>query len=310
MALPVDRILIAGAPSHTRLSAAVRPIVQLSRIACRHACQPAPRVNGPPTVSAELRPKIATLPGLPDHPNEDYAAAKGNVVVLLDGAGIKSVQTGCQHTVHWYVQHLGPALLDHASGPINLNQALRQAINDVRGLHADTCDLAQPYTPSATVIIVRVTDHVEALVLADSTLVVTHPDGGLTVLTDDRLGPLQARLIREGKTPEPGWMAPYINQPDGFWTAAANPDASDQALTRSWPSDQVMSLALLSDGAARLVDMFHHQTWPELLAIIEGQGPGACLAQVRAAEDTDRDHTQWPRTKTHDDATIALVRLV
>ncbi len=58
-----------------------------------------------------LRTKIATLPGDPDRPNEDYAEVRDNVVVLLDGAGIRFVQTGCQHNVHWYVHHLGPAHL-------------------------------------------------------------------------------------------------------------------------------------------------------------------------------------------------------
>ncbi len=102
-------------------------------------------------VRPELRPLIATLPGLTDHPNEDYAAAQGNVVVLLDGAGIpKELPTGCQHSVQWYVQRLGPALLDQASKPIALDQALRQAINDLRAVHSDTCDLDHPYTPAAT----------------------------------------------------------------------------------------------------------------------------------------------------------------
>ncbi len=67
------------------------------------------------------------------------------------------------------------------------------------------------------------------------------------------------------------------------------------------------SLVLLSDGAARLVDMFHHQTWPELLATIADQGLEASLAEARTIEATDPDHTQWPRAKTHDDATIVLV---
>ena len=53
--------------------------------------------------------------------------------------------------------------------------------------------------------------------------------------------------------------------------------------------------------------MFHHQTWPELLATMNDQGLDACLAQVRTIEATDPDNTQWPRAKTHDDATIALV---
>jgi hypothetical protein len=262
-------------------------------------------------VRPDLRPRIASLPAFPDRPNEDYAEVKGNIAVLLDGAGIpKHLPTGCQHSVHWFVQQLGPAVLDHAAVQIGLDQALRQAINDVRDLHADTCDLDNPYSPSATAIIVRVTDHVEALVLTDSTLAVRHADDQLSVVTDDRLQTLQDRLTREGHTPKPGWMAPYLNQVEGFWMAGTDPDAADHALTRSWPSDQVSSLVLMSDGAARLVDMFQHQTWSELMAAIAGQGPDAILHQVRAIEATDPDGERWPRSKTHDDATVALIDLV
>ncbi len=34
------------------------------------------------------------------------------------------------------------------------------------------------------------------------------------------------------------------------------------------------------------------------------QSPARGISQVRAAEDSGRDHTRWPRGKTSDDATI------
>ncbi|WP_152365149.1 protein phosphatase 2C domain-containing protein [Microlunatus speluncae] len=256
-----------------------------------------------------LRHRIATLPGTPDRPNEDYADVKGNVAVLLDGAGIKAVPTGCRHNVHWFVQQLGPAVLTHAAGAMGLDEALRRAINQVRELHVDTCDLDHPYSPAATAIIVRVTEQVEALLLADSTLVVRHPDEQLSVITDERFATLQARLISEGVVPKPGWMGPYINRPEGYWMAGAVPVAADNAVLRSWPADQVSSLVLLSDGATRPVDLFHRQTWPELINTVAGEGPGRVLEQVRVIEDTDPEHERWPRAKTHDDATILAVDL-
>lgn len=258
----------------------------------------------------DLDVRIATLPAFPDQPNEDYASAAGNVVVLLDGAGIRKVPTGCRHSVHWYVQQLGPAILRYAQPTtIGLDEVLRQAIIDVRGLHGGTCDLDHPNSPSATVIMTRVTEQIESLVLADSTLVVRHRDDELSVVSDDRLEALVDRLKGEGVAPTPGWLADYRNKPGGFWVAGANPDVVSQAVRASWPRDEVASLALLTDGAARVVDLFHDQTWPEVIETIIDEGPQIVLDRTRELEATDPDRSRWPRAKTNDDATIAHIDL-
>ncbi|MFC7621054.1 hypothetical protein [Microlunatus sp. GCM10028923] len=254
--------------------------------------------------------RIATLPAFPDQPNEDLALARDGVVVLLDGAGIaKHLSTGCRHGVYWYVSRLGPALLDRASDPATpLAEALRLAILDVRPQHGGDCDLDHPNSPSATVIVTRLTDRLESLVLADSTLIVNTPDG-LTAFTDDRLDKLVTRLYGEGHIPVPGWMNPYRNRPGGFWVAGADPAAAAEALVRTWPRDQVSAFALLSDGAARGVDLFHDQEWPAVLATLAGEGPEAVLNQVRELEAADADGSRRPRRKVNDDATIAYVEL-
>lgn len=255
--------------------------------------------------------RIATLPAFPDQPNEDLVIARDGVVVLLDGAGnLKRLSSGCSHGVHWYVSRLGPALLDRATDPDTpLAEALRLAILDVRPLHGGVCDLDHPNSPSATVIITRLTDRLEALVLADSTLIVTGPDGDATVVTDDRLDRLVTRLRGEGHVPVPGWMTPYRNKPGGFWVAGADPAAAAQALVRSWPREEVRTFALLSDGAARGVDLFQDQDWPEVLATLAQEGPMAVLEQVRELEAADADRARKPRAKVNDDATIAYVEL-
>lgn len=254
--------------------------------------------------------RIATLPAFPDQPNEDLAITRDGVVVLLDGAGIpKHLSTGCRHGVPWYVSRLGPALLDRATEPgTPLAEALRLAIMDVRPLHEGLCDLDHPNSPSATVIVTRLTDRLEALVLADSTLIVDAADG-LTAFTDDRLDRLVTRLRAEGHVPAPGWMTPYRNRPGGFWVAGADPAAAAEALVRTWPREQVSAFALLSDGAARGVDLFHDQEWPAVLATLAGDGPEAVLNQVRDLEAADADRTRRPRSKINDDATIAYVAL-
>ena len=66
---------------------------------------------------------------------------------------------------------------------------------------------------------------------------------------------------------------------------------------------------LLSDGASRLVDLFELATWEELLALLDENGPDELLRQVRAAEATDPEGRQWPRTKRSDDASAAYLVL-
>jgi hypothetical protein len=56
-----------------------------------------------------------------------------------------------------------------------------------------------------------------------------------------------------------------------------------------------------------LDDLFELATWEELLALLEENGPDELLRQVRAAEATDPEDRQWPRTKRSDDATAVYL---
>ena len=115
---------------------------------------------------------LATDSARPDRDNEDFAAASANVAVLLDGAGTPGgAESGCVHGVAWFTRQLGAQLLAEASEDDErpLPECLRNAICHTRNLHAETCDLDHPGTPSATVIVVRLgPDNLEYLVLADS----------------------------------------------------------------------------------------------------------------------------------------------
>src|SRR4051812_15640886 len=139
-----------------------------------------------------MRVWLASAPGSPERPNEDFVAASDDVVVLLDGAGTPpGIESGCSHGVAWYARQLGAQLLIEAGAMPRrpLREALAVGINRVRDMHAGTCDLTHPGTPSATVIAVRCDERdLEYLVLADSVLVLGVRDGDPIVVTDDRLG--------------------------------------------------------------------------------------------------------------------------
>ena len=103
-------------------------------------------------------------------------------------------------------------------------------------------------------------------------------------------------------------MRAFRNQPGGFWVASANPGAADEALTGALPRHEVCGLALMSDGATRLVDRFGLLSWSELTKMLAAQGPKKLLKSVRAAEDSDPAGQRWPRGKARDDATAAYIQ--
>ena len=264
---------------------------------------------------------MATAPARPAADNEDFAAVAPSAAVLLDGASMPAgVESGCAHGVAWFARTLGTALLaracDPASGP--LAGCLRAAIDDVRAQHGGTCDLEHPWTPTATVVAIRVRGgELEHLVLADSSLVLTSVGGAMHVVTDRRLDAAlhgTRSALREVPLRHPDYAAAFRdhmaavqsrrNSADGFWVAAADPAVADHALTGSTPLPSVESALLVSDGASRLTDLFGLASWAGLAEIVRGDGPAELIRQVRVAEASDPDGARWYRSKATDDATI------
>src|SRR6266567_1579128 len=122
----------------------------------------------------------ATRPGS-DKTNEDFVGGVGETAVLLDGAGGPAeLANGCVHGTPWYVRNLGLQLLTRVSnGPeLPLAELLAQSIALVADLHKDTCDLAHPGSPSATVAAIRARDtDVDYLVLSDAVVVLDLNEG-------------------------------------------------------------------------------------------------------------------------------------
>jgi hypothetical protein len=223
---------------------------------------------------------MATDPGSPGWPNEDYACVAPGAAVLLDGATTvpRDADIGCVHGVAWYARSLGTALLAAitAQPRIPLTQGLADAIAQVRDRHAGICDLSVRRTPAATVTAVRAEPGgVAYLALSDSSVVADFDDG---------------------RPPE------VIT--DTHRAAAADPAAAYAAATGLLPAAGVRGVALLSDGATRIVDRYGVLTWPDAIDVVRDQGPEALIGQVRAAEAADPDGERWPRHKLSDDATI------
>jgi Protein phosphatase 2C len=225
----------------------------------------------------QLRVVLATEPGTPGQPNEDFAAVAPGAAVLLDGVTNRSPDIGCRHGVAWYARTLGGTLLTAitASPPVPLADALADAIAEVRRQHGGGCDLASPATPGATVVAARAQPGgISYLVLSDSSIVADYGDGRAPLVVTD------------------------IHRP-----AAADPAVAATASTGTIDMAGLRGLALLSDGATRITDRFGLLGWPELMDVLRTAGPAELISQVRQAEGSDPAGERWPRVKLTDDAT-------
>jgi hypothetical protein len=254
--------------------------------------------------------------------NEDGMLAIGDLVAVFDGVTQPAtVDSGCVHGPAWYVGRLSTQLaLSYASNPADaLPNLLAAAIAGVTDEHRATCDLSRPTTPASTVCMLREgPDHVDYLVLCDSTLVL---DQGrrLAVVTDHRFRQVISQVHRKaaagpGATPG-GVMAvtvekwEYTNQPNGYWIAAADPQAAYNAVVGTAPligADRVRRAALLTDGASAAVDQFGLLDWNGLIDVLTTAGPAQLIHQVRAAEYAAHLDNDRPRYKRHDDATAGI----
>ncbi|MFG1998883.1 protein phosphatase 2C domain-containing protein [Spirillospora sp. NPDC048911] len=235
----------------------------------------------------------------PGRGNEDYVVAGPGWVAVLDGATARpGVESGCVHDPAWLVRRLGAELgarlmLEDGTSLVDL---LADSIKGVRELHADTCDLDNPDSPSSTVALLRrAGDRIEYLVLADSPVLLDLGD--------------EVRVVRDGRVDElPSYTDEAVraarNSPGGFWVASTRPEAAYEALAGEISIDRVRRAALLSDGAARLVERFERIGWDELFDLLDQAGPREVIRRTREAEATET----MLRGKRYDDATAVMVR--
>ncbi|UNO39954.1 protein phosphatase 2C domain-containing protein [Streptomyces sp. MST-110588] len=281
-----------------------------------------------------MRIELSSEPGDPQRPNEDYASValpasgQGGVLVLLDGVTPPPGDDGCVHGVPWFTARLGGAMLELSASLLDMTlpEVLSAAITRTAEAHRSTCDLSHARTPQATVVAARWSQEtVEHLVLSDSALLVGCPDGSVRPVLDTRLDelPPEVRALRatvralpHGSPERAGAAAEYgravealRNAEGGFHTAAADPSVAARAVTGTMPRAEVTSLAALTDGATRWVEVFREGSWADCLTLLAKQGPRALVEQVRTAEAADPEGRAFPRGKSQDDATAVFVSL-
>lgn len=256
-----------------------------------------------PRIDIAERPGVG-LDGTP-RPTEDRVVvhtdgpdASAGTAVVLDGATEtrRGVPSG-----GWYSRLLAEAIerrLRTDAGE-DLDTLLSEAISALAREH----DLTPRRAPSSTVAMVRWTnEHVEALALADSPVVV-FTEAGADVVHDDRLDRLRAAgALRTREA-----VDRLRNSEHGFWVAEAVPEAASHALRRRWPRTAVDAAVLATDGVSAGVDTYGVLDWPGLLRRARAHGAEAVLDTVRQAEIDDSDRVRWPRSKQHDDQALVVI---
>lgn len=262
-----------------------------------------------------------TSPGHQGQPNQDFVGAVPGAVVMLDGAGIPDTEDLCHHGVTWYTRILGGALLTRLAAPSGpeLGSILADSIDEVTDRHRHTCDVADPSSPQATVLLLRRRhDEAEILLLGDSFLLLDRHGDEPKVITDGREVAVRCActalldgLVAGTSEYAGAWemavaaMRSQRNQTGGYWIAKDDPEAAAHAVTDHFSVSGYSGAAFLTNGASRLVDPYGVCGWSDVLDLLRAQGPAEFLDRVRAAE-TDRrrvgESRNWP---TPDDATAA-----
>jgi hypothetical protein len=261
-----------------------------------------------------MRIELATAPGSPERPNEDWtsvalpaadSAGQSGTLVVLDGVTPPPSETGCVHSVPWFTARLGGALIELSGSrqELTLVEVLAAAIERTADAHRDSCDLSHVRTPQATVVLARWgAARVEHLVLSDSALLVEGVRGEVRAVLDDRLDRVPREALRSHATADA-----YRNAEGGFFTAAADPGVAARAVVGETPRDEVRALAAMTDGVTRWVDAFGAGDWTQCVEVLRKEGAQALIERVRELERG----TGWPSGpgKQHDDAAVVFVEL-
>ena len=269
--------------------------------------------------------RVACVEGHPARANEDSFVAHSGLLAVLDGVSTpEGLDTGCRHGTAWYAGRLAANLSAwHLSVPdIALSDLLARAIESVRDDHGGTCDLEHPGTPQAAVAALRIgPERCDYLVLGDCTIVLDRA-GTVDAVADRRIlgtaraqrdlalvGPIGSAEKTERIRALTLAKRNHVNRPGGYWIAATDPAAAQQALRGSLPRTGLGRLtraALMTDGVSCVVDTYRLTDWRGLLDLAGSRGPDHLVGLARSAEGADPAGAERPRLKAHDDATIVF----
>lgn len=147
--------------------------------------------------------------------------------------------------------------------------------------------------------------------------------GGIIRWTDERAKPFEKRTLASldlaGRS-EPGLLPEAVrlqilenrrqlNRPDGYWVVQPQRPWAGRELTFEARIKSGQPVVLATDGFMRLTDVFGAYTDADLhAALAEGRGD-SLTAELRDLERRDSMAANFPRVKTHDDATVLVLEV-
>jgi hypothetical protein len=235
-------------------------------------------------------------------------------MVVVDGAGIRGAEGLCHHGVAWYAHTLGAEVVDRLrQQPVGgLRDAVAESIETVTAAHSDTCEVADPSSPQASIAVMRDTgDGVDYLVLGDVYLIVEAASP--LVITDRREVAVRQEALKHLTDLLPGTpehdhelrraidsLRAARNHPGGYWIAKDDPRAAAEAVVGRLDTGPLGCLAILSNGAARLVEPYGVTDWQGMVELLHAVGPDGVLHRLRVCEKQI--------STTPDDASVAYRR--
>lgn len=257
--------------------------------------------------------------------NEDLIGWEGQLAWVIDGATSLAEHqvTDRPSDALWLVEHLSTGLRSRAQSSDDLAELLAESIADVADRAGAEWIGTPEVPPSAAVGIVRFNEMTtDFLVLADVS-VVLRTEAGTVEICDERVdtGNEIARMVMQEELERTGDLtaarervAPMLlerrrtsmNQPEGYWVAALDPDAAVHAVSGTF--ERVHEVVLATDGFVRcLRPLGLFRSWEHLLQ--SGYGLGAIARMVRQRESDDTFCKDFPRWNTHDDLAAARWRI-
>jgi hypothetical protein len=272
---------------------------------------------------ASPRIEYAVLPAGDDAGQDRCFTAEG-LVVVLDGASAYDPTVSPE--AGEYVDTLGPTLVEQIeSHPgVDLREAVAEAISQT----ADKLNVVPGKGPSSTVSIVRCGARtVDILVLGDSPVVIHSTDGSEEIVVQHRMkhiAPELRQLYRERLANGNGYNEQHRallreiqrrevsmrNRPGGYWIAEADPAAAVSATLVTRPLEVCARIVVYTDGVLTL-GVEDLGLLAPLTASSAHDGDLEALLQVaqRWEEECDPQGVRRPRSKEHDDKTVAVITL-
>lgn len=178
-------------------------------------------------------------------------------------------------------------------------------------------------TPSACLSVLRLnSDMIEFFQIGDCVSVILNKDNEVEVFLDDSVPKLDNMVIdtvikisREKNIPYSDALIygkeqlihnrRKRNTPDGYWILDLSGIGVEHAYTKSFPVCDVKAAAIMSDGFADIVDLFHLYDYKTLMEKMESTGLNSLCDELFNAQDEDHTMVNYPRLKHRDDSSVA-----